>query len=470
MSKDELLALIRNGQDLTRRQRFALVMSLSLPAMLSQLSTIVEEYVDASMVGSMGAEASAAIGLVSTSIWLLGGVSHSASTGFYVQVAHRIGANDMRGARDVFRQGIASCLLFCLALVAIGVCISPWLPGWLGGEEAIQRDATLYFAVFCLSMPLHQFCSLAGGVLRCSGDVKTPALLQVMCCVLNVAFNYLMIFQYGLGVLGAAIGTCLAELVTSSAMMWYACVKCPAMNLLQDIPVGKHLFSKESGRFRPTRITLLKSLNIAGPMGIEHAIMCGAQIMSTIIVAPLGTIAIAANSFGIIIEGLCYMPGYGIADAATTLVGQSLGAQRKPLARQFAFITVGSGIAIMSLMAVVMYLGASWVMQFMTPDLMVQQLTAEVLRIEAWAEPGFAAAIVCYGVFVGAGDTKIPCTMNLASIWAVRITLAALMAGTMGLKGVWIAMAIELCFRGAIFLWRLFGNSWMNRYEKIINN
>lgn len=457
MGKDELLALIRNGEDLSRRQRFALVMSLSLPAMLSQLSTIIEEYVDASMVGSLGAEASAAIGLVSTSIWLLGGVSHSASTGFYVQVAHRFGANDLRGARDVFRQGIVSCMSFCLALVIIGVCISPWLPGWLGGEEAIQHNATLYFAVFCLSMPLHQICSLAGGVLRCAGDVKTPALLQVMCCILNVGFNYLMIFQYGLGVLGAAIGTCLAELVTSAAMMWYACIKCPSMNLLQD----------QHASFRPTKITLLKSLNIAGPMGIEHAIMCGAQIMSTIIVAPLGTIAIAANSFGIIIEGLCYMPGYGIADAATTLVGQSLGAKRKPLARQFAYITVGSGIAIMSLMAVVMYLGASWVMQFMTPDLSVQELTAQVLRIEAWAEPGFAAAIVCYGVFVGAGDTKIPCTMNLASIWAVRITLAALMAGTMGLKGVWIAMAIELCFRGAIFLWRLFGNSWMNRYEKL---
>ena len=458
MSKDELLALIRNGQDLSRSQRFSLVMSLSLPAMLSQLSTIVEEYVDASMVGSLGAEASAAIGLVSTSIWLLGGVSHSASTGFYVQVAHRMGANDLRGARDVFRQGILSCMVFCLALVLIGVSVSPWLPGWLGGEVAIQHNATLYFAVFCLSMPLHQLCSLAGGVLRCSGDVKTPALLQVMCCVLNVCFNYLMIFQYGLGVLGAAIGTCLAELVTASAMMWYACVKCPSMNLLQD----------RQASFKPTRITLLKSLNIAGPMGIEHVIMCGAQIMSTIIVAPLGTIAIAANSFGIIIEGLCYMPGYGIADAATTLVGQSLGAQRKPLARQFAFITVGTGIAIMSLMAVVMYLGASWVMQFMSPDVMVQELTAQVLRIEAWAEPGFAAAIVCYGVFVGAGDTKIPCTMNLASIWAVRITLAALMAGTMGLKGVWIAMAIELCFRGAIFLWRLFGNSWMK--SNIVNN
>jgi len=457
MAKDQLLKMIRDGQDLSRGQRIALVLSLSMPAMLSQLSTIVEEYVDAMMVGRMGAAASASIGLVSTSIWLIGGLSHSASTGFYVQVAHRIGANDFRGARDVFRQGLTACIGFSCLLVALGVAISPWLPQWLGGDEALWRDATLYFAVFCLSMPLHQLCSLSGGVLRCSGNVRVPALLQVLCCVLNVGFNYLFIFVFRLGVLGAALGTCAAELVVAVAMTWYAAVRCPQMNLLQDVRAS----------FRPTRITLLKSLNIAGPMGIEHVIMCGAQIVATMIVAPLGTIALAANSFGIIVESLCYMPGYGIADAATTLVGQSLGAGRKVLCRQFASITVLGGIAIMSLMGVVMYVLADWVMQFMTPDVMVQHLTAQVLRIEAFAEPMFAASIVCYGVFVGAGDTKIPCTMNLASIWVVRITLAAWMAGTMGLKGVWIAMAIELCFRGFIFLWRLRGSAWMQRFEKI---
>jgi Na+-driven multidrug efflux pump len=106
-------------------------------------------------------------------------------------------------------------------------------------------------------------------------------------------------------------------------------------------------------------------------------------------------------------------------------------------------------------------------MQFMTPDVLVQKLTTTVLRIEAFAEPMFAASIVCYGVFVGAGDTKVPCAMNLGSIWIVRITLAALLAGTYGLVGVWIAMAIELTFRGIIFLVRLHGNAWLNKFEKI---
>ena len=105
-------------------------------------------------------------------------------------------------------------------------------------------------------------------------------------------------------------------------------------------------------------------------------------------------------------------------------------------------------------------------MSVMTPDESVRALTVSVLRIEALAEPMFAASIVCYGVFVGAGDTLIPCSMNLCSIWVVRIVLAALLAGTMGLQGVWIAMAIELTFRGIIFLLRFRTDSWMQKALK----
>lgn len=450
MAENQLLKRIREGRHISHRDRYLLAMSLALPAMMSQLSTIVMEYIDASMVGSLGASASASIGLVSTTIWLFGGVSHSASTGFYVQVAHLFGADDIPRARAVFRQAIVSCLLFCFALVAIGVGISPFLPEWLGGNAEICHDASVYFGLFCLSMPLHQFSSLCGGVLRCSGDIKTPAILQMIGCALDVVFNMILIFGMGLGVMGAAIGTIAAQGCTAAAMAYFSIVRSPSMNLLQDV----------KGSFRPTWPVVCKCLDIAAPMGIEHAIMCGAQIVSTIIVAPLGTIAIAANSFGITIESLCYMPGYGIADAATTLVGQSIGAQRTKLARNFANITVLLGIGVMSFMAVLMYIGAPWVMQFMTPSLEVQQLTTEVLRIEAFAEPMFAASIVAYGVFVGAGDTKIPCTMNLFSIWAVRITLAYTLV-YMGLPGVWIAMAIELCFRGIIMLLRLRTNAWI---------
>jgi Na+-driven multidrug efflux pump len=196
-------------------------------------------------------------------------------------------------------------------------------------------------------------------------------------------------------------------------------------------------------------------------MWVQNVIMRGAHIASTVIVAPLGAVSIAANSFAIIAESFCYMPGYGIGDAATTLVGQSIGAQRKDLARRFANICVTMGISVMAIMGTVMYLAAPVMMGFMSAVPDIVELGTEALRIEAFAEPMFAASIVCYGAFVGAGDTLIPSSMNLTTIWAVRITLSILLAPLMGLNGVWLAMCLELNLRGILFLLRLRSQRWI---------
>lgn len=448
-TKDTLLQMIRDGHDMTRQDMLRLTLFLSAPAMLAQLSDIIMQYIDASMVGSLGAEASASIGIVSTSIWLMGGLCGAAAVGFSVQVAHAIGAKDFEGARSVVRQSILACLIWGCVLAAIGCSISPYLPVWLGGNESIHHDASLYFCTFALMLPVLLLGRMAGAVLRCSGEMRIPSYINVMACVLDVLFNMVFIFKMHMGVFGAALGTAAAQLASCILMTYFLFIKNKELNLLDH-----------KGSYRLKKITMLKGLKIGGPIGIEHLIMCGAQIMSTIIVAPLGTIAIAANSFGITIESLCYMPGYGISEAATTLVGQSLGAKRRELAHRFGWITITMGIAIMSFMGVIMYIFAPDLMSIMSPDINVQRLASEVLRIEAFAEPMFAASIVAYGVFVGAGDTIIPCTMNLASIWAVRITLAWSLASKYGLHGVWFAMAIELCFRGMIFLWRMKSNKW----------
>lgn len=202
-------------------------------------------------------------------------------------------------------------------------------------------------------------------------------------------------------------------------------------------------------------------------MTVEHVIFCGAQIMITMIVAPLGPIAIAANAFAVTAESLCYMPGFGIGEAATTLCGQSYGAGRYDLVRRFAWLTTLLGMAVMTVMAVVMFLCARPMMDIMTPVEAIAAQGTEILRIEAFAEPMYAAAIVAYGAFVGVGDTLLPAVMNFGSIWLVRIPLAALMAPTMGLRGVWIAMCIELVFRGSIFLWRLVSGRWLSTGRKL---
>lgn len=452
---------------MTLGQQIHLTVMLSVPAVVAQLSSIVMQYIDAAMVGSLGAEEAAAIGLVSTTTWLFWGLCIASSTGFSVQVAHRIGAGDMQGARNVLRQAVTSTTLFSFALAAIGVAISGVLPEWLGGDVSIHHDASLYFLIFSLFLPALQLNFLAGGMLRSSGNMRIPSLLGVVMCVLDVIFNFFLIFPTrhavvagidifipgaGLGVEGAALGTVAAETVVATIQMWYLCTHSSELKL-----------TKEKGSFRPQVNILKKALRIGLPMGLEHVVICGAQIMTTVIVAPLGVFAIAANSFAITAESLCYMPGYGISDAATTLVGQSVGAKRRRLTRSFAFITVFMGMIIMGLMGLLMYIFAPQIIGLMTPVEEIRSLGIMALRIEAFAEPMFAASIVAYGVFVGAANTLVPCLMNFFSIWAIRLSLAALLAPTMGLKGVWIAMCIELCFRGIIFLIRLFKRNWMTK-------
>lgn len=465
MERDSLLAMIRRGQEMSLRQQLRLTAVLSWPAIVAQLSTIVMQYIDAAMVGSLGAESSASIGLMATSTWLMWGLCSAVASGFSVQVANRIGASDRRGAEGVLRQSFLPVIVFSILLAIFGAAISGNLPLWLGGSDDIASGASSYFLIFSLSLPFLQISFLSGAMLRCSGNTLFPGIVNVGMCVLDVIFNFFLIFSAhdlniagmslrlpgaGLGVTGAAIGTALAETVAAAVMLWYLWRRNKELNLRHS-----------HGSFMPGMHCLRRAFRISTPLGIEHTLMCGAQVFITAIVAPLGTVAIAANAFAVTAESLCYMPGYGISEAATTLVGQSLGAGRERLARSFAKITVISGIVVMTAMGVVMYVGAPVMMGIISPVEAICSLGTEVLRIEAFAEPMFAASIVAYGVFIGAGDTLVPAGMNLGSIWGVRLTLAAILAPTMGLKGVWIAMAIELCFRGAIFLLRLRTDRWL---------
>ena len=448
----DLLAYIREGREMTQGEKLRLIISLSIPSILAQISATVMFFIDASMVGHLGAKASASIGLVETTGWLMGGLGAAANMGFSVQVAHAIGANDFERARRVLRQSLVCCLLWSLSITTVALLVSGRLPYWLGGSAEIAHDASLYFALIGVFGIFYQIEGLGGSMLKCSGNMKIPSMLNICMCLMDVIFNYLFIYILGMGVMGAALGTGLAELVTACLMMYFLLVRSDMLSL-----VGR------PGSFKPKADVVQNAIKIGAPMGLQHLLMGGAQIVSTLIVAPLGTVAIAAHSLGITVESLCYMPGFGIADAATTLVGQSFGAGKRMLTQSFARMSTGLGVAVMTLMGVLMWVFASELMSLMTPVDEIIAIGAECLRIEAFAEPMFAASIVINGIFIGAGDTLRPAIMSLASMWGVRLTLAALLATTYGLPGVWTAMAIELTFRGIIFLLRLMHGGWMKK-------
>jgi len=462
----DLSALLRNGGEIPLRRQLSLTLQLSLPAILAQVSSVIMHYIDASMVGQLGASGSASIGLVSSSTWLLGGLCTACSVGFTIPVAHRIGAGNTQGARGMVRQGLVVSLLFSLLLLLAAALLSPVLPVWLGGEPEICKNASSYFLVFAFLLPLRMLRTISGGMLQCSGNMRFPSISQILMCFLDVVFNFFLIFPtravslFGLqarvpgcnlGVTGAALGTLLAEAVCALLLLWFLLTRSDSL----------HLRPGEKTRFNGAE--LRQSAKTALPVALENIIMCGAQIALTGIVAPLGTVAIAANSLSVTAESLCYMPGYGIGTASTTLVGQSLGAGREDMARRFGWLSTVLGMVFMTLSGVLLYVFAPQMIGLLTPDPQVRALGVTVLRIEALAEPLYGASMVANGVFRGTGRTLIPTCLNLLSMWFIRLPMAWYLVPRVGLRGVWIAMAVELCCRGILFLIRLHGKKWSRR-------
>ena len=424
----------------TLAPQLRLVWQLSLPAILTQITTIAMQYIDSAMVGALGADASAAIGLVASSTWLFGGVTAAVSAGFSVQVAHRIGAGEYTEARTVVRHGLAAALTLVALLALLGLGICRQLPCWLGGGAEICADASAYFLTFSLMLPFSQLNSLTAGFLQCAGDMVTPSVLNAVMCGLDVVCNALLIPHFG--VLGAGMGTALACALVSLAMAWCCCVRNAQLRLQRG----------ETHAFRPE--ILKKAFRIGAPVAVQEIAMNGAMVASTMILAPLGAAAIAANSFAVTAESLCYMPGYGVGSAATTLVGRSVGAGDAAQARRYGNICTALGGALMGCTGLLMMIFCSFVFRLLTPVAEVRTLAAQALRIGLLAEPLFGVSIAAAGALRGAGDTLVPSLLNLGSIWIIRLGLSLLLVGKLGLRGMWIAMAIELCVRGTLMLWR----------------
>ena len=424
----------------TLAPQLRLVWQLSLPAILTQITTIAMQYIDSAMVGALGADASAAIGLVASSTWLFGGVTAAVSAGFSVQVAHRIGAGEYTEARTVVRHGLAAALTLVALLALLGLGICRQLPCWLGGGAEICADASAYFLTFSLMLPFSQLNSLTAGFLQCAGDMVTPSVLNAVMCGLDVVCNALLIPHFG--VLGAGMGTALACALVSLAMAWCCCVRNAQLRLRRG----------ETHAFRPE--ILKKAFRIGAPVAVQEIAMNGAMVASTMILAPLGAAAIAANSFAVTAESLCYMPGYGVGSAATTLVGRSVGAGDAAQARRYGNICTALGGALMGCTGLLMMIFCPFVFRLLTPVAEVRTLAAQALRIGLLAEPLFGMSIAAAGALRGAGDTLVPSLLNLGSIWIVRLGLSLLLVGKLGLRGMWIAMAIELCVRGTLMLWR----------------
>lgn len=447
------------------RSTLAAVIFLAWPAVIEQIMITLVQYVDTAMVGSLGSTATAAVGLTASTTWLFNGFFNAASVGFSVQVAQHLGGGRGEDAKSVTWQSLHFVVLFGLAMGGIGVALSFPLPSLLGAQPEIQADASLYFRIIACAMPFTLGANMFSAVLRCAGDTRTPMILNLLINILNVILNFLFIYPprtasvfgneisfwgAGWGVPGAAFASGLS---TAAVCLLFVLVL-----FRKNSPVKISL----RRRFPFERGCLSAAWRLGLPVALERATISIAQIVITAVITGIGTVAVASNHLAVTAESISYLPAFGVAVAGTTLVGQAIGAGRKDLAIRFSRIVTYIGIGIMTFGGAFLFLLAPRLIMIFSSEPEVIGLGTQVLRIVAFAEPLFGASIVASGALRGAGDSRGPFVISLATMWGVRITLSLLLAGSLGLTGVWLAMAAELCVRGIIFMVRLYSNRWLN--------
>ena len=438
---------------------------LGIPAIIEQFLMTLVSYVDTAMVGSLGAGATAAVAINASSTWLINGVLSAVGVGYSVQVAFYAGAKDFEQVRAVVRQAVLAVVFFGLVIMAVGLAISGQLPVWLGAEPEILSDARAYIRIYMLAIPFQCSVAVFSAIFRCMGDTKTPMTLNAASNLINVVLNYFLIFETrpvgpitmpgaGLGVAGAAIATSIS-IATSGTLLLVIMYR-------RKSPYQVHL--KEN--YKPDKFIIRKAFQLSVPVALERITMSSGQIFMTKMVSGLGTAALAANHVAVTAEGLSYMPATGISFAATTLVGQSLGAKNMARAKTYGKLSGWVGFALSTFMGALLFFFSQPLATIFSSDHAVINMAAAMLRIVAFAEPMFGVSIVLSGALRGAGDTRYPFFVGLFSMVGLRCVLAPIFIYGlgMGLEAVWIAMLIDLCVRGLLCIWR-FGSGKWERYS-----
>jgi putative MATE family efflux protein len=447
------------------------ILLLAWPTIAEQILQIMVSYVDTAMVGSMGANATASIAINNSFINLVNGLMNAAALGFGVQMARRLGEGRPEKARQVIRQGLLVMLMAGLGLTLAIQLAADRVPAWMGGSPAILAHAAAYLRIVMSASLMSMSVIFCGTMLRFAGDTKTPLLYNILTNLLNVAGNYFLIFQprtihimgYSFHVWGAGMGVEGAALATAAATAFSGLMLLRAL-FSNAFPLKVSL----KGDFSLDPDILHYAWHLGAPAAYERLILSSGQILMTRLVAGLGTASLAAYHLANTAESISYMPGYGLAVAATTLVAQSLGAEKPLLAWQYAKRSTQYGVGSMAFAGLMMFLFSRQLMMIFTPDPQVIALGAIGLKIMAFSEPFFALAIVISGVLRGAGDTKRPFYYTSMGMWGVRVGTVILLCYVLkiGVYGAWVGMILDLMVRGLLSLRRFLGGQWMETEKK----
>ncbi|RLT42843.1 MAG: MATE family efflux transporter [Chloroflexi bacterium] len=426
------------------------ILTLAIPAVVENLLQTVVFFSDTVMIGWIRDPAAlAAVGLSGTLFYLLMTLFGALAVSATALVARAWGAGDRPRAEMVAAQS----LLLCGVLSLVGtLLLLPFAPDYLrlmGGDADVVAQGTQFIRIVLWSSVFNFPMMVANGIMRGAGDTRTPMWNTLVMNCWNIVVSYTLIFgAFGfpaLGLVGAAIGTTTARGVGGI------------------LAVGALL-----GGRTPLRIhwrALLRwdgqmarrVLQLAIPTAIEGSIAQSGFILFTRMVASLGTATLAAHQIALRVESLSYMPAWGLAAAATTIVGQALGAGRMERAEASIRRTILFSIGFNLLLGLVFVLFSRSIVSIFGSTPEVLSLAALAVAISAAELLGIGIEMILAGGMRGAGDTRTPMYVTIAGVLLLRLPVVYLLAITLGwgLAGVWWGTAIDWTGR-TILLWLLF--------------
>ncbi len=438
------------------------ILYLAWPAILRLFLQSVVGVVDIIMVGKIGSSAIASVDMGNRLVFVLLGALMSLTIGSTALVAHSVGAGQKDQAQHIMWQSLYGGFIAAVTLGVFGAVFSRSLLSFLMilMEEAdpfILHTGSIYLRIVFISMIFALPTMVINAVFQGLGDMKTPLFIMIITNVFNVVFNYLFIFGVGffpeLGVVGAAIGTGIGRIV--------------------GLVVGLIVLTKGKSGIRIDwralslkidKIVIKAILKIGIPASIEQLVRQSSQILYTLIVAGLGTTIVAANAVTMNISSLAFMPGFGFGLAATTLVGQSLGARKTELARSYAKQSVILCVLLMTAASVLMFIFTNPIVRLYSDESEVIIGAAQTLRIFIIYQPLFGIFMVFAGALRGAGDTKWVMYATMLGNWLFRLAFTALFVFKMnlGLAGIWYAMGIDVVIRAGLIIKRFMSGKWKN--------
>jgi len=449
----------------------AVIMSLAWPTMLEQLMQTAVQYIDTAMVGSLGTQATAAVGATSTVNWLIGSTISAVSVGFLSFIARACGADDKPAAKRAVSQAVLAVLVIGSLFTAITLSLSSVIPVWMQVDAGIQSLAASYFFVLYLPMLPRTASIIFGTVLRAAGDTKTPMKVGILVNITNVVLNFLLIFPTrqmklfgisfmmpgaGLDVIGAAIASAVAFTVGG---------------IYITIVLWRHPMVSPRGHSLKPDMTILKPcLKVAFPNMLQRFGTSLGYVAFASMINSLGEVSTAAHTIANTVESAFYIPGYGMQTAAATLAGNAYGAKDEQRMKDLAAMFIPIEIFLMIFSGGALFLLAPTLMGLFSKSPEVIALGSTVLRMVAVSEPFYGFSIIIEGMMQGVGKTKAPFVINIIGMWGVRIlgTFLCTQMMHLGLVSAWACMIAHNLLIFAFFLVCYVRGSWNPLHKRTL--